>query len=288
MSTKLIFILLLLTLNPKGVIYNMKKRVVFIIGASSGIGLATAKKLCDEGNIVYCGSRTPCPDERVTSLCVNVTDEKTVFDAVTRITEETGRIEQLIYSAGCSMAAPVEFAEEKDYRYLFDVNYFGALAAIRAVLPHMRKQAYGRIALVSSMGGVLPIAYDAFYSSSKAALIMLAKELNMEVAPFGINASAVLPGGTATRFTFKRKVYPEEKAGVYAADMDKSVGSLAGMEQGGMDADEVADTIIKTLLSDNPPAVIASGLANKAYYITQKILPEKLTRHFVNDKYNLS
>ena len=55
-----------------------------------------------------------------------------------------------------------------------------------------------------------------------------------------------------------------------------------------MDADEVADTIIKTLLSDNPPAVVASGLANKAYYLTQKILPEKLTRHFVNDKYNLS
>ena len=121
----------------------MKKRVIFIIGASSGIGLATASKLCDEGNIVYCGARTPCPDERVTSIELDSTDSDTIVKAVGKIVEENRRIEQLVYSAGFSMASPVEFADEKDYRYLFDVNVFGALAAAQAVLPHMRKQNYG-------------------------------------------------------------------------------------------------------------------------------------------------
>lgn len=266
----------------------MKQRVVFIIGASSGIGLATAQKLADTGNVVYCGARTPCPDERITSLEVDVTKPQTIVDASEKILDETGRIDQLVYCAGYSMAAPVEFAEEKDYRYLFEVNFFGALAAIRAVLVHMRESGYGRIVLIGSMGGVLPIAYDAFYSSSKAALLMLGKELNMEVKPFGIKATTVLPGGTATRFTFKRNVYSAEQVGVYGSDLDKSVGSLAGIEQGGMEAEKVADTVIKALEADNPPSVIASGFVNKTYYLSQKIFPDKLTQYLVSNQYNLN
>lgn len=270
------------------ILCNMNIRSALIIGASSGIGLAVARKLCDAGCSVYNGSRTPCPDERVTSLTVDVTQKDTAQKAVARVLADCGKIDALIYSAGFSMAAPVELAEEKDYRYLFEVNFFGAIDCVREVLPHMRDAASGKIVLVSSMGGILPIAYDAFYSASKAALIMLAKELNLEAKQFGINTVAVLPGGTATRFTFKRKVYPADRLGPYSADMDKAVGSLAGIEQGGMEADEVADTIIRALTADNPPAVIASGLANKAYYLSQKLLPDKLTEKLVSDKYNLS
>lgn len=267
----------------------MKKTdVTFIIGASSGIGLSVAQKLCDNGNIVYCGSRTPCPDERVSSVILDATKPQTLSDAVKKITAETGRINNLVYSAGFSMAAPVEYAQEEDYRYLFEVNFFGALNAAREVLPVMRQNGGGKIIFISSMGGVLPIAFDAFYSASKAALIMLARELNMEVSPFGVKVSAVLPGGTQTHFTFKRKVYSSDETGVYADAMCKSVGSLAGMEQGGMDAEDVADTIIKTLSAENPPVIVAPGFMNKTYYLSQKILPEKLTEYLVKDKYNLS
>lgn len=262
--------------------------VVFIIGASSGIGLATAQRLCDEGCVVYCGARTPCPDERVTSLILDSTKPKTITEAVERIMGEVGKIDSLVYCAGFSMAAPVEFADEKDYRYLFEVNFFGALNAVRAVLGIMRTQNSGKIVLIGSMGGVLPIAYDAFYSASKAALSMLGKELSMEVKPYGISVTTVLPGGTSTHFTFKRKVYPTDKAGVYGDDMLKSVGSLAGMEQGGESAQEVANTIVKALNTPNPPSVIASGIKNKAFYLSQKILPDKLTQYIVSGQYNLN
>lgn len=265
----------------------MQQYVILVIGASSGIGLATAQKLVDAGHVVYCGARTPCPDERITSLTIDVTKPETICDGIEKILDQTGRIDQLVYCAGFSMAAPVEFASEKDYRYLYEVNFFGALSAVRTVVPHMRLQRYGKIVFIGSMGGVLPIAYDAFYSSSKAALIMLGKELNMELQPHGILVTTVLPGGTATRFTFKRKVYPADAVGVYASDLDKSVRTLAGIEQGGMEATQVADTVIKALNDPNPPAVIASGVKNKTYYLTQKLLPEKLTQYFVSNTYNL-
>lgn len=266
----------------------MKQRVILIIGASSGIGLATAQKLCDQGHVVYCGARSDCPDERVTSLHMDVTDSKTVAVGVEQILKEVGKIEQLVYCAGCSMAAPVEFADEGDYRYLFEVNFFGALTAVRAVLPYMRNDGYGKIVLIGSMGGVLPIAYDGFYSASKAALMMLGKELNMEVNPFGIRVTTVLPGGTATRFTFKRKIYAQDDVGVYGADFDKSVGSLAGMEQGGMEAEDVADTVLDALSADAPPSIIAAGWKNKTFYWTQKLLPDKLTQYIVGSQYNLN
>lgn len=265
----------------------MNGKITFIIGASSGIGLATAKKLADQGDIVYSGSRRECPDSRVFSLRVDVSQPATVSSAVEDIIDSAGRIDRLVYCAGFSMAAPVEFAEESDYRYLYEVNFFGALTAVRAVLPKMREAGGGKIVFVGSMGGVLPIAYDAFYSSSKAALMMLGKELNLEVNRYGIRVATVLPGGTSTRFTFKRKVYPSHQVGVYGCELDKSVGTLAGIEQGGMTPDAVADTVIKTLDSANPPAVVASGIKNKAFYVSEKLMPEKVTRFIVSNTYNL-
>lgn len=266
----------------------MNSKIVLVIGGSSGIGLAAAQKLADEGNVVYCGSRTPCPDERIVSLEVDVTKPQTIATAVEKILDDCGKIEQLVYCAGVSMAAPVECADEDDYRYLYEVNFFGALTAVRAVIPSMRTNGYGKILFVGSIGGVLPIAYDAFYSSSKAALAMLGKELNLELNPFGIKVVTVLPGGTATRFTFKRKIYPADRVGVYGADLDKSVGTLAGIEQGGMSAEEVADTIIKVLDAEAPPSVVAVGLKNKTYYLSQKILPDKLTQYLVGNQFNLN
>lgn len=265
-----------------------QQKIVLVIGGSSGIGLAVAQKSADRGDTVYCAARTSCPDSRIISLTADVTDPQTVTDAVQKAVTDRGRIDCLVYCAGYSMAAPVEYADERDYRYLYEVNFFGALHAVRCVLPYMRRRKSGRIVLIGSMGGVLPIAYDAFYSSSKAALDMLGKELNMEVNPLGIFVTTVLPGGTATRFTFKRNVYPAEAVGEYADDMQKSVGSLAGIEQGGMEASAVADTILSVLDADAPPVSVAAGGKNKTYYLSQKILPARLTQYMVESTYHIT
>lgn len=89
--------------------------------------------------------------------------------AILDIGTECGNLDLLVYSAGFSMAAPIEYAAAGDYRYLFEVNYFGAVEAMKAALPFLKKRG-GRMILIGSMGGELPVPFDAFYSSSKAAL----------------------------------------------------------------------------------------------------------------------
>lgn len=264
-----------------------KQRVVFIIGASSGIGYETAKKLIEKGHKVYCGARRNCDLEGVKSIILDVANPETVDRAVQEIIEENGRLDWLVYSAGFSMASPIEFAKEEDYKYLFEVNFFGALRTLQIVIPHFRKNGYGRIALIGSMGGAIPIPYDAFYSSSKAALSMLAKNVNLETKRFDIRCVTVLPGGTATHFTFKRKVYDSKEVGAYRTDLDNSVEVLAETELSGMKARSVAETVYKALNCCCSSPIKPSGLMNKLTYAIYKFSPECFIQWIVKTMFKL-
>ncbi|HKL94130.1 MAG TPA: SDR family NAD(P)-dependent oxidoreductase [Clostridia bacterium] len=262
-------------------------KVCFIIGASSGIGLATAARFLEDGYTVINGSRTECELSGVRNYSVDVATPKTIYAAAKDIAREFGRIDVFIYSAGYSMAAPVEFAKQEDYRYLFDVNFFGVIEGVRAVLPTMKKQGTGTIVVVSSIGGVLPIAFDSFYSSSKAAVNMLVRELNLELAPHKIRAISVMPGGTQTRFTFKRNVYSEEAAGLYADRMDNAVERIAKSEQEGLLPEKVAETIFFVATAKKSPELVAVGVKNKAYHMMDRIMPRIETRMLLRLKYKV-
>ncbi len=261
----------------------MENKKIVIVGGSSGIGLATAQLLRRRGHSITNISRSDCPIEDVQTLRADVTDTNAFAETLQHAAEDG--VDALIYSAGFSMAAPVEHAMQKDYRYLFEVNLFGAMQAVQTVLPVMRAQKFGRIVLVGSIGSVIPIAFDAFYSASKAALLAFTRELNLEINPFNVFASCVLPGGTDTRFTFKRKVYSAEQAGDYAPALEKATAALAKIEQGGMEPSRVAETILHTLCCKRPPISAAPGLSNKAYCLSQKILPDRLTTYMTGAKF---
>lgn len=258
-------------------------RTAVVVGGSSGIGCETVFRLTGEGWRVCNISRTPCVNVKVKNVSADVT-ENSAFDAINKIGGESG-IDLLLYSAGCSMAAPVEYAAESDYRYLFEVNYFGALRAVQAALPHMRRG--GRIVLVGSLGGDIPIMFDSFYSASKAALEMLAKGASQELKPRGIKVTAVLPGGTATGFTFKRKIYSGERSGEYARSLCRATERLAQMEQGGMSASAVADDMLRVINSDKPPIIKTCGAMNGFYRAVSRILPEKLVLKMTARRYGL-
>lgn len=262
-------------------------KVVFIIGASSGIGLAVAKKLIKEGHKVYCGARRICPVDEVKSLIVDVVKPETVEVAVKQIIDENGRLDWFVYSAGFSMASPVEYVNEEDYKYLYEVNFFGALRSLKLILPQMRKLGYGRIALIGSMGGLIPIPYDAYYSSSKSALMMLGKNLNLETKRYNIRTVTVLPGGTQTHFTFKRKVYPSNEVGGYYAEMDKSVEILADTELNGMKVNAVANTVVKALKCTCQASFVASGFMNKATLLINKLALDKFIQWVVRMMFKL-
>ena len=257
------------------------KSTAIVVGGSSGIGCETCLRLANRGWNVINISRTQCKSPKVKNLIADVAAGSTLTDVITAASEKHG-VDALIYSAGFSMAAPIEYAKESDYRYLFEVNFFGALKAMQAVIPFM-KDSGGRIILVGSLGGDVPILFDAFYSASKAALEMLAREAYSELKPYGIKVTALLPGGTSTGFTYKRKVYSDDDNKTYAQSVNKAVAALAEMEQSGMSPAEVAEDIYGLILSDKPPVVKASGIKNSAYRIISHVLPEKVTLYF-NDR----
>ncbi len=260
------------------------KKTVLIIGASSGIGYETALKLIGRNYNVVNISRTPCPLERVKNYAADVTVGTTLEKAIRSVAEKTDRLCALVYCAGFSMAAPLEYADPKDYRYLFEVNYFGALRAMQAVVPYMKKRG-GKIVLISSMAGLFPVAFDGFYSSSKAALDMLAKSADIELSPFNIRVTSVQPGGTSTSFTFKRKIYSEEDNKDYSSRVNKATAALANMEQGGLNAGEVAKLVADVIAMKKPPCEIQCGKKNKFYAFAGRILPENFSLYLNKKMY---
>ncbi len=262
-----------------------QRRVAVVVGGSSGIGRETALRLTARGYRVFNISRTPFQGDRVQTIEADASEEGALKRAIEDVGAETDGIDILVYSAGFSMAAPLEYAKSGDYRYLFEVNYFGAVEALKAAAPFLKKRG-GRAVLVGSLGGDLPIPFDGFYSSSKAALVMLARESDLELKKQGVRVCALLPGGTATDFTYARRVYGAEDARSYISSVKKASAALANMEQGGMNPSLVADAIVKLAHKKNPAPVTVAGGKNAFTRYMYKLLPERVTDWLVSRKFN--
>lgn len=260
------------------------RRTAVVVGASSGIGKEVAIKLAARGWRVFNLSRTPLNCERVRTITADAAREGELRRAIADIGAECGYIDFLVYSAGFSMAAPLEYAAAGDYRYLFEVNYFGAVEALKGSLPFLKKRG-GRVILIGSMGGELPVPFDGFYSSSKAALAMLAREADMELRPSGVRVSVLLPGGTSTDFTYRRRIYGSEESRGYSPSVKKATAALANMEQGGMRPSLVADAVLKLYEKRDPAPVTAAGGMNAFLRASGRVLPERVTDFLVRKKF---
>ncbi len=252
---------------------------IVIAGGSSGIGLALVQKLDAGKKSIINLSRSACPVAGVKNIITDLAAPDEIGAAFARI----DRIDALVYCAGTSLAAPVEYTATEDYRKLFEVNLLGAAECVKLAMPKLRASGDGRIVLLASSGGVAPIAFDAFYSASKAALITFAEALNLETQ--SVRATAVVIGGTKTRFSFKRKIYTD--CGDYDKDLKAAADSLIKMEQTGYNVNRVADGIIKVLASDAPPPAVTIGIKNKAQLLAYKILPSCARRAVLRSVYGI-
>ena len=177
---------------------------VLITGGSSGIGLETAKALRSAGATVYEMSRRSSSVEGVTHITGDVTNRGDCATAVEQVVSERGGIDILVLCAGFGISGAVEFTKPEDAHRQLEVNFFGAVNAAMAALPLMRKTGRGRIVIISSVAGAIPIPFQAFYSVSKAALNSFAGALRNEVRPYGIDVCAIMPGDISTGFTAAR------------------------------------------------------------------------------------
>jgi len=178
--------------------------VMVVTGGSSGIGRAICERLAATGAHIYAASRTACTCAGCTHLTMDVTDDASVQGAIGEIVRREGRIDALVSCAGMSLTGPIEDTTIEEAQRQLDVNFFGTVRVIRAVLPAMRRQRSGKIVVVGSIGGLIGLPYLGHYSASKFALDGLIEALRAEIAPFGIEATILHPGEFKTSLAARR------------------------------------------------------------------------------------
>lgn len=260
--------------------------VILLTGASSGIGAATAKVLCEQGHKVYGTYRSnPPKDPCFVPVYMDVQDEASVRAAIEKVLSEEGRLDALVNNAGMGIAGPVELTSEQEAALQMNINFLGALTVTRHALPALRNSG-GRIVCVSSLAAQIPIPFQALYSASKAALEIAMQAIEMECRPFGVRCTCVELGDTKTEFTKNRKyVKAAEGDAVYAERFQRSVSRMEKDEQNGYDPMMAARFIAKQLKKRNPPPVAACGAFPKVVYGLKKILPIRLANAVIRKLY---
>jgi NAD(P)-dependent dehydrogenase (short-subunit alcohol dehydrogenase family) len=180
-------------------------RAVLITGCSSGIGKATAEHLAGRGFTVYATARRPESIQELEAkgcrlLALDVCDEESMRAAVAAVEESEGAVGALVNNAGYSQSGAIESVPMDDVRRQFETNVFGLVRLIQLVLPGMRRQGYGRIVNISSMGGKLTFPGGGYYHGTKHAVEAISDALRYEVRNFGIDVVVIEPGLIRTSF----------------------------------------------------------------------------------------
>lgn len=180
--------------------------VVLITGCSSGIGHATALRLVKAGYVVYATARRPetladLAGAGCRTLALDVNDERSMLHAVKYIESQHGAVDVLVNNAGYSQSGAVEEVGMAEVRKQFETNVFGLMRLVQLVLPGMRRQGFGKIINLSSMGGKLTFPGGGVYHASKHAIEALSDALRFEVRGFGVDVVIVEPGLIRTGFS---------------------------------------------------------------------------------------
>ena len=227
--------------------------VILITGISSGFGLAMARQLSADGHTVYGTVRRDVEEiPGVHYLRADVRDTASVQAAVAAVLAAEGRIDVLINNAGMGIGGPVEFAPEEDIKLQMDTNFMGQVRFTQAVLPAMRRQGRGKILCFSSIGGVMGLPFQGFYSASKFAIEGFCEALQIEVRRHGIQVVLIEPGDFSTGFTAARiKQVSDEAAAAYPS-LRKSVSSFEKDEQTGLKPEFLARKVAKIIRKEHP------------------------------------
>jgi len=256
------------------------KKVVIITGASSGIGKVCAEYLFDKGYKVYGLNRTLIVSEKINYIKCDVADEDQVKQAFQAINED---IYAVINNAGMGISGAIEYSTTTDVNRIIDVNIKGVINVCKYAIPSLRKTK-GKIINIGSVAGELTIPFQTFYSLSKVAVSTFTEGLRMELRPFGIKATTVLPGDTKSAFSSNRKK-TEIIDTVYGDRIKRSIKRMEKDEQKGKDPISVAKVIYKVLKKKNPPVKITVGFLYKLFVFLKRILPSRFVNYILYKMY---
>lgn len=245
-----------------------RPRTWFITGVSSGFGRALADAALAQGDqvvgsvrqaaqIVEFEQRVP---GRARAVQLDLTTPEAVHDGVAAALAAFGQIDVLVNNAGYALLSAVEEASDADIRQQMETNFFGAVAIMQAVLPHMRERRHGHIVNVSSVGGFVGGPGWGFYCASKFALEGLSDCLAMEVAPLGIKVTIVEPGAFRTNLGVTGTSTGGTTIDDYAATVGQTRAWRAGSSgQESGDPIKAAQAILQAVGAPEPPLRLVLG-----------------------------
>jgi NAD(P)-dependent dehydrogenase (short-subunit alcohol dehydrogenase family) len=262
-------------------------KAVLITGCSSGIGWATAKRLSEVGWRVYATARNvekiaPLEESGCRLLALDVTDEGSMISAVDEVEREEGAVGALVNNAGYSQSGAVEAVPMEKVRAQFETNVFGLVRMCQLVLPGMRRQGYGRIVNISSMGGKLTFPGAGYYHATKHAVEAISDALRFEVDGFGIKVSVIEPGLIRTGFANAAIGSMDGQAEGPYAGFDEAVAQATteNYEQGPIsrlagEPDAVAEAIERALSSTSPRSRYAVTPSARLFLGLRRLLPDR-------------
>ena len=265
-------------------------KVIFITGASSGIGKAIGEFLHHKNFKVYGTSRNP---ERIENslfplVKLDVRNVDSIQLAVTEILSKEERIDVVINNAGVGITGPLEEIPTEEIKNNFETNFFGPIEVMKAVLPQMRKQKKGLIINITSIAGYMGLPYRSVYSASKGALELITEAVSMEVKEFGINITNVAPGDFATNIASGRYHSPLIKGSDYEKSYETTLKMMDEHVDSGSNPNDMAEAIFKVITTQNPKIHYKVGaFMQKFSIVLKRILPDTVYEKLLMNHYKL-
>lgn len=266
-------------------------KVILITGISSGFGRVSAGILAEAGHRVYGTVRNiESQAGSVNVVKMDLTDLPSIAEAVKNIYEKEGRIDVLINNAGMHTGGSVETLPEEYIRLQMETNFYGMVHLTKQLLPVMRRQGGGTIINFSSIGGLIGLPFQAFYSASKFAIEGFSEALRMEVNRFKIKVVVVNPGDFCTSNSANRRKFlaPSSAEDPYHDHFHETLAVIEKDEAGGWKPEILARKILKIVESKNPrQRYIIGSFDQKLAVVVKKILPESMFRRILEDHYRI-
>lgn len=243
-------------------------KTILITGVSSGFGQALAREALVLGHRVIGTVRNrealrafeALDSQRSCGYLLDVTNVERIDEVVKEIESTIGPIDVLVNNAGYGHEGILEESPLAEMRRQFDVNVFGAVAMIKAVLPGMRQRRRGHIINITSMGSFITLPGISYYCGSKFALEGISEALSQELAPFRIHVTAVAPGSFRTDWAGRSMVRSPRSIPDYDA-LFEPVRKAREEKNGNQPGDPVkaAHAMLALIESQNPPAHLLLG-----------------------------
>ncbi|RJE71564.1 SDR family oxidoreductase [Reichenbachiella sp. MSK19-1] len=262
-----------------------QQQVIFITGASSGIGQSCFDYLFGKGHRVYGTSRRPSGDNPFL-LKMDVTKPKSIAAAVQTVIDKEGRIDVLINNAGISVIGPAELTHPDDARQQLETNFWGVVNTNNAILPHMRQQKSGKIIHISSVMGLFAIPNQAYYAASKHALEGYAEALRMELHPTNIQVALIQPGDFMTEISQNRILSIADDSTEYQPGYNRALEVIVKGERNGDNPIKVAKLIHRII--QKPKLKLRYAIGKPLDLLAAKlkpILPQRLFQWIIMDHF---